>query len=222
MKVPSGSDNMHKDDISNVINRVQSGDANAFELILKEYDKKVYMYIYNMVKNKDTAQDLTQDTFIKVYKNIHRFDKSKHFITWLYTIAKNTTFNYLKSEKKVKLFEIDENIDSISMINNYSISTSPEVLLERKEQTMYVNKMIDELPEKYKVLILLKYVEKLSYKDISERLNIPVSKIESRLYTARQHLMSKMKKSKNEEGQVNSLWNVKKLKNGLTAIQMRK
>lgn len=222
MKVPSGSDNMNKDDISNVINRVQFGDANAFELILKEYDKKVYMYIYNMVKNKDTAQDLTQDTFIKVYKNIDRFDKSKHFITWLYTIAKNTTFNYLKSEKKVQLFEIDENIDSISRISNYSISASPEVLLERKEQTMYVNMMIDELPQKYKVLILLKYVEKLSYKDISERLNVPVSKIESRLYTARQHLMSKMKKSKNEEGQVTSLWNVKKLKNGLTAIQMRK
>lgn len=168
-----------------ILFKAREGDKKAFEELLLKYDKKVYGYIFSLIHNEETALDLTQDTFLKVYNKLYTFDLEKNFITWLFTIAKNNTFNYLKKNKKTMEFYAKEQTAMTS-------DNNPSQVYEKKEAAKELYSTIDKLPQKYKVLIYLKYVEKLNYVEISEKLNIPVSTVESRLYSARQKLVKYM------------------------------
>jgi RNA polymerase sigma-70 factor (ECF subfamily) len=169
-----------------ILVKARKGDKKAFEELLLKYDKKVYGYIFSLIHNQETALDLTQDTFIKVFEKLYTFDLEKNFSTWLFTIAKNNTFNYLKKQKKaMEIYTKEET--SITADNN-----NPSQIYEKKEEAKELYSIIDKLPKKYKVLIYLKYIERLNYDQISEKLNIPVSTVESRLYSARQRLVKKI------------------------------
>jgi len=187
-----------------IIQDVLSGKELAFEEIIKKYEKKIYGFIYKMVREECSAEDLTQEVFIKVYQNIESFDMNKTFVTWLYTIAKNTTFNYLKKSNRVKFTQIHENMD-YTMKGDLKINENPEALYEEKEKLVYLYRIIHRLPLKYRELILLKYVEKLSYKKISEQLNISVTTVESRLYKARQKLIKAIDKDGKNREQVKNV-----------------
>lgn len=205
MKTSSqGVVHMKKNEELNIINKILDGDKKAFRVLLEAYDKRVYGFIYNIIRDFYISQDLTQETFIKVYKNIHKYDKTKEFSTWIYTIAKNECFKYLRKVKKVNLVEINDNI----LINIFNKLT-PEVLLEKKEDNKVMLKIIDELPKKYREVIILKYFKDLSYKEISEHLNISEKKVESWLYLARKNITKQYSKY-NKVGQVINLWNVTK------------
>lgn len=205
MKTSSqGVIDMEKNEELNIINKILEGDKKSFRVLLEAYDKRIYGFIYKIIRDSYISQDLTQETFIKVYKNIHTYDKTKEFSTWIYTIAKNECFKYLRKVKKVSLVEINDNI----LINIFNKLT-PEVLLEKKEDNKMMLKIIDALPKKYREVIILKYFEDLSYKEISEHLNISEKKVESWLYLARKNITKQYSKY-NKVGQVINLWNVTK------------
>lgn len=185
-------------DDKEIIKSILEGNKDAFEKILIKYDKKVYGFICKLIGDKHIAQDLTQETFLKAYRNLSSFDYNKNFITWLFTIAKNTSFNYLKSNEAKSFERIDE---------EFIHDLTPEVVIENKENMKELYELIHNLPEKYRVLILLKYVEKLTAEDIGKVLNLPKGKVESRLYIARQKLISM--RNKNNEKKVKNLCMIK-------------
>lgn len=185
-------------DDKEIIKSILEGNKNDFEKILIKYDKKVYGFICKLIGDKHIAQDLAQETFLKAYRNLYSFDYNKNFITWLFTIAKNTSFNYLKSNASKSFEKIDE---------EFAHDLTPEVVIENKENMKELYGLIHSLPEKYRVLILLKYVEKLTAEDIGKVLNLPKGKVESRLYIARQKLISM--RNKNNEEKVKSLCMIK-------------
>ncbi|WP_160289241.1 RNA polymerase sigma factor [Clostridium argentinense] len=185
-------------DDKEIIKSILEGNKNDFEKILIKYDKKVYGFICKLVGDKHIAQDLTQETFLKVYRNLSSFDYDKNFITWIFTIAKNTSFNYLKSNEAKSFEKIDE---------EFTHGLTPEVVIENKENMKELYELIHNLPEKYRVLILLKYVEKLTAEEIGKVLKLPKGKVESRLYIARQKLMSM--RNKNNEKKVKNLCMIK-------------
>lgn len=196
---------MVKDQELRIIKRVKEGDKEAFRELLEAYEKKIYGFIYSMISESYVSQDLTQETFIKVYKNLRMYDETREFSPWIFGIAKNETFKYLNKSKKVSVVELNENVSLKGTHNENSI----EGLLERRERYKEMCRIVNELPKKYSDIIILKYFSGLSYKEISTRLNIPEKKVESRLYIARKAIRKEYKKN-NSLGKVIELWNVVK------------
>lgn len=196
---------MGRDEELRIIDRIKEGDKEAFRELLEAYEKKVYGFIYRIISEPYISQDLAQETFIKVYKNLHIYDETREFSPWLFSIAKNETFKYLNKRNKVSTIELKENVS----IKGTQDQNCIEGLLERKERYREMCRIVNELPKKYSDIIILKYFTGLSYKEISIRLNIPEKKVESRLYLARKAIRKEYKKN-NSLGKVIELWNVVK------------
>lgn len=175
--------------------KARKGDKSAMENIILLYDRKIYSFIFNIVKDENDAVDITQETFLKLFMNITKFDMNKNFSTWLYTIAKNTAFNHMKENKKNKFVDNHNDFNNIDLQDGKS---NPANIYERKETQQRLIELIDILPEKYKILIQMKYVFNLSYEEISEKLGIPTYRVESRLFMARKRLLKQITKNKND------------------------
>lgn len=182
-----------------IIQQIKKGDTEAFNRLLDIYESKVFGFINRMINDRHRAQDVTQETFIKVFKNISSYKSSKVFSTWLFTIAKNETFNYLRQLNKVKF------VDMIESEDTKTNSIEEQYLI--KEMYVEVCRIIDKLPKKYRDLIILKYFLGLSYKEISERMDFPIKKVESHIYLARKKIMKEFNRKKSMNKVVET-WNV--------------
>lgn len=130
----------------------------GIEEIYRIYFRDVYRYILSIVKNKSIAEDITQDTFVKVIKNIDKYNGSQHTKAWLFTIARNTLYTYLNREKIYDKQEI-----SLEIIGE------SEDMLEKvieKEEALNIKQLIDELTEPYKQVFHLRYYGELSFEEI--------------------------------------------------------
>lgn len=212
---------MHDEDIG-IIVEVLKGNTDAYERIIDKYGKRVYGFVYRLLSNEHSAQDITQETFIRAYEKLKAFNLGKNFPAWLFAIAKNISFNYIKKNKRTALYTFSEDIDSFDEDNFSSDSNNPEQLLHKKQYTGQIISVIEGMPEKYRVLIYLKYVDELSYREISQKLGIPIDTVESRLYYARQYIIKKLDDSKNVGRQVKDKWTAGKQKDGFQSIQMEK
>lgn len=172
------------------------GNSNyIMEKFISEYNVKIYSFVYNIVKDREEAKDITQDIFVKAIKYIHSYNTEKNFVTWMFTIARNTTYDYLKKQSRNHITNTKELNESM----NASHGDNPDVLYQTREEALQISKLIDKLPIKYKSLIHMKYMLGLSYGEIGEKLNIPISKVESRLYMARKKLQRDIEKLSGEE-----------------------
>ncbi|WP_432405400.1 RNA polymerase sigma factor [Wukongibacter sp. M2B1] len=169
-----------------IIEKILKGDISAFEILINKYNKKIFGYIIRSVRYKHIAEELTQEVFLKIYRNLNKFDKNLSFSVWLFTIARNTTIDYLKSSKSQYTYELNEDLDSNRMNNTLQ---NPLDIIEKKENGEILYRIINSLPNKYKELIVLKYFEELSYCEISKRLDMPVNKVKWRLYEARKKII---------------------------------
>jgi len=177
-----------------ILTKACEGDNLAFEKIIIAYSKRLYGFIYNIVHDKESALDITQDTFTKAYQNINTFKSYGNFTIWIFTIARNNSFNYLKKSKN----EITKNIYDLNSLEISAKENDPQDIHVHKTSLNNIIKLIDELPEKYRTLIYLKYIENLSYKEISDSLNISIALVKSRLYAARENLLEMMKNNELE------------------------
>lgn len=192
---------MHEINLIKIIKKIKKGEVNYFEDIINMYDKKLYGYIYNLVKDKHLTEDLLQDTFIKIYKNIHKYDSNKCFSAWIITIARNTVFDYTKKKKICTLSLLDEK--DIDVVDN---ENDPSDILEGRERLDCIENLVKNLPKKYRDVILLKYFDGLNYVEIAEKLGIATNTVKWQLYQARKLLIKEMNILKEKEGQI---WNVK-------------
>lgn len=183
------------------IQEINKGNKEAFRGLMETYEKRIYGFIYGMIKESHIAQDLTQETFIKVYKSLHTYNPSKEFATWIYTIARNVIHDYLRKNGKRKYNEIQ----GIVHLEAYPAKYEVEELLEIKEDYERVCRIIDELPLKYKDVIILKYFNDLGYKEIAARLGISEKKVESWLYLARKKIVRQYNKYVKSD-EVVALW----------------
>ena len=163
-----------------LIERFLSGDEEGFEMLVKKYQNHVINIVYLLIGETQDADDIAQEVFIKVYKNLGSFNKKAKFSTWLYRIAVNTTYNHLKKEERYvpSGYRKDSDVFKKTSLTN----------LERKELQELIRKSIERLPFKYRTVIVLKEIEGLSYKDIAKSLCCRIGTVESRLFRARSML----------------------------------
>ena len=167
------------------------GEQAAFNIIVERYQKQVFSLAYRLHNDYDEARDLAQEAFIRIYKQLPGFDQDRKFFPWMYRVAQNTCINVLHSLPKESL-NLDEYYERYEPEAEGS-SRDPLVMLEEREKADDFASMLRDLPEQYRTVILLKYLEGLSYREISERLELPESTVEARLHRGRNYLRNIIK-----------------------------
>lgn len=156
------------------------GDDQAFEQLLKSYLSAVYNFIFQMTRDRAVAEDLTQETFIKAWKHLARFDQKKSFKTWLFTIAKNTTYDFFKKKKMIP-FSYFEDEEGKNRLDTVSEGTPlPDEVLAAAETSKELDHALQRIPQQYRELLLLAYREDFSLQEIAEILATPYNTIKSR------------------------------------------
>jgi RNA polymerase sigma-70 factor, ECF subfamily len=177
------------------INQVLKGDHNAFGEIVEIYKDKVFQICFRMLGNRQEAEDLAQEAFVRAYVNIRSFNITMKFSTWLYRIATNLCIDRLR--KKKPDYYLDAEVAGTEGLNMYSQIASdmakPEGEVESLELQETIQVEIMKLPEKYRSVIVLKYIEELSLKEISEILDLPVGTVKTRIHRGREALRKQLR-----------------------------
>ncbi len=177
----------------------KKGDRHAFERLLQKYRKSVYYMLLKMVKNADDAEDLTQEAFAKAFNSIEKFDSKFAFSTWLFRIATNNCIDFIR-KKRVQTVSIDQPIDgddgSSMRIDVKDDNLDPNESLLKQQRKRYLRMAIDRLPEKYRVLVDLRYFQEFSYEEVANELQIPLGTVKAQLFRARELLNQELKNIK--------------------------
>lgn len=168
-----------------VITQILDGKKGLYEILMRRNNQKLYRVVRSYIKDEDLIKDVMQNTYIKAYEKLYQFNKKSKFSTWLIRIGINEALHELKS-KQNKNF-IHQNID-IKLFVEASINMNPDHNIIQKEAKWILEKVIDELPEKYKVVYILSEVENMKIKDISNCLNISINNVKVRTHRAKQML----------------------------------
>lgn len=171
-----------------LLERAQQGDRAAFGNLVRDYQKRAYAIAYGFVSNRDDALELAQDSFVKAYRAIERFDTSKPFYPWFYRIVRNTCFNHLKKRKRRGESSLNKMMES-----GYDIPTSrPGPVKESILQDLRgaIGAGLNTISDDHREIITLRHIHEQSYAEIAECLDIPQGTVMSRLHAARRSLRS--------------------------------
>jgi RNA polymerase sigma-70 factor, ECF subfamily len=163
-----------------LIEKYSKEDGDDFSPIIERYLKSIYNFIYQFVRDKSVADDLTQITFIKAWKNIHRFDHKRKFRTWLYSITKNTALDHLKKKKSLpfSFFDDPDGNNPLSDIRDESIL--PDEMLEREDLSRNIDQILNKLPDIYRIILMMRYRDDIDLREISHVLDISYNTVKSR------------------------------------------
>ena len=170
------------------------GEQTAFNILVERYQKQIYSLAYRLHNDYDEARDLAQEAFIRIYQQLPAFDQNRKFFSWMYRVAQNTCINVLHGLPKESL-NLDEYYERFEPQAD-GVGGDPLTVLEGLEQADEFARILRDLPEQYRTVILLKYLEDLSYREISERLELPESTVEARLHRGRNYLRNILKKQR--------------------------
>lgn len=175
-----------------LIERFQQGDVYAYDLIVKRYKEPLLNFVYRFIGNIEEAEDIVQETFLRVYRKKHAYRRIAKFSTWIYTIAGNLSRTEIRRRRRRKLFSVsDMGFDE----KDYEISDeefSPEDNAEGVLQGELIQKEIENLSPKFREVILLRDVQELSYEEISQIIKVPIGTVKSRVNRARTRLQSRL------------------------------
>jgi len=178
-----------------VIQRCLQGDSESFSVLVDRYRDQLYGYAYHVVGDAEEARDLAQETFVRAYSALPRFRPGAQFSSWLYTIASNLCKSWLRKKKHapVSMEEVFSGRHEPALAEPTDETASPEVAYSREEFQRIVLAAVNTLPTKYRLVVVLRHLNDLSYQDIAAILKLPVTTVEHRLRTAREMLKPRLK-----------------------------
>ena len=180
-----------------LVKNLQAGKLDSFEQLANLYQKKIYALSFNLTRNTMDSEDVTQEVLLTLFKKIHTFQGRSAFSSWVYRITLNATYMKLRSRKKEQSVSIEELLPSFNAsgfqqekIQDWSENT--ESLLFDNEVRKVIQSAVDLLPDKEKVVFLLRDVEGLSTENVGEILELSIPAVKSRLHRARLFLRKKL------------------------------
>jgi RNA polymerase sigma-70 factor, ECF subfamily len=177
------------------IKQVLRGDQDAFAEVIELYKDKVFQICFRMLGNRHEAEDISQEAFIRAYVNIHTFNQKRKFSTWLYRIATNLCIDRIR--KKKPDYFLDAEVKGTEGLTMYSQVAAegqlPEEEVEEMELQAEIQRQILKLPDKYRSVIVLKYIEELSLQEISEILDLPLGTVKTRIHRGREALRKQLR-----------------------------
>jgi len=182
---------------SEIISQLQQGNESAFRQLVENYQKLVINTCNGLIHNRDDAEDVAQEVFIEVFRSIKDFRSDSKISTWLYRISVNRSLNFIRDNRRRKWFHsIEENeINSAKNKWHHLVSgkeENPDFGVESSQRAQMLFDSIGSLPKNQQVAFTLSKYEDLSYKEISEVMNLSVSSVESLIFRAKKNLQKKL------------------------------
>ena len=180
-----------------LVERVQSGDKQAFDLLVVKYQRKLARLVSQFVRDSAAVEDVTQEAFIKAYKALPTFRGESAFYTWLYRIGINTAKNYLVSQGRRAPTTVDgfDNEDTENFEDGGKLRemNTPESELMSKQIAQTVNQTLNALPEELRTAIVLREIDGLSYEEIADAMNCPIGTVRSPIFRAREAISEELR-----------------------------
>ena len=176
-------------DDSSVVAAFLDGETRAFDELMRRYQDRLTNFVFRMIGDRGRSEDLVQETFVRVYRHLHRFDQSKKFSTWAYTIASNLAKNELRNRSRnpLVLFQtIKASWDSDHRPLEWEDNTyRPDDLYRKRHLREQVEKAVDKLPTHHREVFVLREIEGKTYEEIAEITGVNLGTVKSRLNRAR-------------------------------------
>jgi len=187
-----------REDVSNktdeeIIILIQSGKIESFGTIISRYEDRIKRYAWKFLSDGEDINDVVQDVFIKAYTNIQSFDVKRKFSSWIFRIAHNELINTLKKRKKKSLPIF--NLDIFFPQHLPNINNDLNQQIDRRNIEKMINETLDQVEGKYREPIILYYLEDLTYKEIADVMEIPISTVGIRIKRAKEIMQLILKKS---------------------------
>jgi RNA polymerase sigma-70 factor (ECF subfamily) len=173
----------------------KTGDRGAFADLVELYKDRIYHLGYRMLGNRQEAEDVAQETFLRVYRSLERYDESMKFSTWIYRIGTNLSIDRLRKRRATYSLDADvaadgEGTDWYGMLASEEPTPEGRILLSETQHL--IREAIDTLPKKYKSVVILKYLHDMSLQEISDVLDMPVTTVKTRVHRGREFLRKKL------------------------------
>lgn len=157
------------------------GDEKALEILIKRYLKPVYSFVYRCIGDTQEVEDITQQVFLKVWRNLKKFKQEYKVKTWIFAIAKNTCLDWQKKKRTVPFSVLDNEEEGFSFAETIKDPAPlPNELLEKQDIITTLNKALESLSPKYRMVLLLRYNEHFTFREIAELLGESINTIKSR------------------------------------------
>src|SRR3954470_14086830 len=179
-----------------LVERVQAGERQAFDLLVAKYQRRLMRLVSRLVHDPAEAEDVVQETFIKAFRALRHFRGDSAFYTWLYRIGINTAKNFLVTQGRRAPTSTDTDAEEAETFDDgehlRDINT-PESMLATKQIAETVNVAMNALPEELRMAITLREIEGLSYDEIAEAMGCPIGTVRSRIFRAREAIAEKLR-----------------------------
>jgi RNA polymerase sigma-70 factor (ECF subfamily) len=196
-KSEESSDGSSKKGDHDLVQRVQAGDSAAFRTLFDKYHRRAFAVAMGVVKNEDDALDAVQEAFVKVHKNIHKFQGSSSFYTWLYRIVMNVSIDHVRRTSRRRSLDFDERAlhEESEVAGDGALvpsvtNSNPGKAALRRELGGAIQAALQELPEHHRAVIVLREIEGMSYEEMAEALEVPKGTVMSRLFHARKKMQT--------------------------------
>jgi RNA polymerase sigma-70 factor (ECF subfamily) len=180
-----------------LVHAAKAGDLNAFEQLVKRYDRNVFRIAQHITQNREDAEDVVQDAFLKAFKNLKNFQENSKFYTWLVRIAVNEALMKLRRRKTSKTVSMDEDVETEegSVPREFADwAPNPEQQFNQAELNDILTRTIQGLPSGFRTVFVLRDVEGMSTEETAEMLGLSVPAVKSRLLRARLQLRDRLSK----------------------------
>ena len=175
-----------------IVERALTGDAEAFGEIVRRWERRIFALTYGMLGREEDARDATQETFLAAFRNLRGFRGEAKVSSWLHRIAVNQCISRQRRSKVRSESALDDETETSAFVS--PLSYSPARVVEGRQETVAVRRAINSLPIELRQVVVMKEFEELTFREISEALDLPLSTVKSRLYTALKQLQMRLQK----------------------------
>lgn len=188
---------MEETDI-NLVKLARNGDRMAFQKLVERYQRKIFGLCYGMVRNQDDAMDMVQETFVKVFKSLARFEGQSSFYTWTYRIATNVCIDFLRKAKRQRTVDYDDaimrddDVEDVGSLLPSRLGVNPAKVYGRRELLEKIEAALGTLSPNHRQAIILREVEGLSYQEIADIMEVSIGTVMSRLHHARKNMQKEL------------------------------
>jgi RNA polymerase sigma-70 factor (ECF subfamily) len=183
-----------------LVARATAGDLDSFNQLVTRWERPIYALAYRTLGREDEARDVVQEAFLRAYRGLRGFKGEAKFSSWLYRITLNLCRDWIRRERRAPLVQVPEGTDPLDLADQRVAPTeSVEDLVARREMSAAVARAMAELPEEQRVAIMLKEYHGLTFQEIADQLNCPLSTVKTRLYQGLSVLRRRLERRQAEE-----------------------
>lgn len=185
---------MENGDDTDILRRCLAGDEKAYRELIERYQRQVYSVALRMLRRAEDAEDVSQETFIRVFRSIDRYDPTRPFAAWLFTITSRLCIDHIRRRRvrPISLFQRDPESQEERTIEVVDPGLRPDEETSRIEEERNAQELIDSLPPHYRIVVMLRHQQDLSYDEIAEALKLPLGTVKARIHRARALLKQRL------------------------------